>query len=263
MNKIEKQMLVILNKLRDTYYVDAVKAEFEAEGTRVDELLRLLEIARRANLKVALKIGGCEAIRDLIEAKQFGVDYIIAPMVETPYALQKFIDAKNKIFAYEERSDVKFLVNIETTTSYSNLESFAKIASINNGIQGLVFGRVDYVGSLNKPRSYVDSFETTSDCIKVAECCKENSLDLVVGGGISNSAINSLKQIKNTYLSRFETRKIVFSSEILDSNIIEDGISCAVQFELLWLLNKREYYSNISKEDNIRIEMLEKRVSQL
>ena len=114
-----------------------------------DELLRLLDLTRRANLKFALKIGGCEAVRDLLEAKQFGVDYIIAPMVETPYALEKYILAKNKVFSKDELDNCKFLVNLETESGFKNKELM--INSIGNDrIDGFVFGRVDFVLSQKK-----------------------------------------------------------------------------------------------------------------
>jgi peroxiredoxin family protein len=148
MNLIEKKMSNILSRLKNEFGVSAVKAEFEAEGTRIDELMRLIELVRKNDLKLGIKIGGCEAIKDLMECKQIGCEYIIAPMVETDYSLSKFIQAKNKIYDTYERTNTDFLVNIETITTFNNLEKIKdhciSYKDPKDSIQGLVFGRVDF-----------------------------------------------------------------------------------------------------------------------
>ena len=255
MNKLEVHMLDLLKKLKNEFGVVAVKAEFEAEGTRVDELLRLLELANKADLKIGLKIGGCEAIRDLIESKSFGCDYIIAPMIETKYALSKFVDARKK--TYLNDNNTKFLFNLETTTAFKNRQELFDTAR--NELDGCVFGRVDYCGSIDLNRDCINDDKVTDDVTDVARLSVVNDMEMIVGGGVSMESLEALRQIKKTNLTRFETRKIIFSGDALDIPTVDKGLLTAVEFELSWLKNKRAFYEVIFTEDEKRIEMLENR----
>ncbi|MDP3713049.1 MAG: aldolase/citrate lyase family protein [Mycobacteriales bacterium] len=261
MNSTERKMRDILIKGREKYGWLSVKAEFEAEGTRMDELLRLVEIAHSADMGLAVKIGGCEALRDLFEAKQIGVNYIIAPMVETPFALSKYIAAKNKAYSVDEAIDTQFLFNVETITGYENREAMVELARRPGaaGVAGIVFGRSDFAGSLGLDSDGINDPRVTEHVLGIAELCADNGLDLVVGGGVSVDSIPALREIAKVKLTRFETRKVIFSADALGVAQVEDGFLEAIQFELLWLTNKRDYYSALQREDHKRVSALEGR----
>ena len=103
MNKLEKQMVEVLKDLKQNHHVLGIKAEFEAEGTRLEEAMRLKEIVTKAGLEMTIKIGGCEAMKDMYDAKVIGVNAIVAPMVESPYAMKKYVHATELVFSEDER----------------------------------------------------------------------------------------------------------------------------------------------------------------
>jgi len=257
MNSTERRMLDMLKKGRDRFGVVAVKAEFEAEGTRPDELLRLLELAYRADLKVALKIGGCEAVSDLYASRLYGADYIIAPMVETPYALSKFGDARAKV--YGDDTDTRFLFNLETESTLHNLDAILPLAKAT--LDGIVFGRVDFTLSRGLPRGAVNQREITDAVLTVAQACADHGLELVVGGSVAVESGPALREMRRIRLDRFETRKVVFDGSAADMPGFEAAIGNAVAFELAWLENKRDYYRTIADEDQSRILMIRERMA--
>ena len=179
-------------------------------------------------------------------------------MVETPYALSKFIGAINIAFKDEEKERTQFLFNLETITAFNNLKEMISVAK-KGSINGIVFGRVDFSGSMGLGRDGIETDSVTDKVIDTAQAAKSAGLDLVVGGAVSSDALPQLLRINQQYLTRFETRKVVFGAESLLGNQIKDALLNAVHFELLWLLNKRNYYAQITAEDNKRIEMLESR----
>ncbi len=258
MNLIEKKLVTLAKRMKSKGHIISVKAEFEAEGTRSDELLRLVEVIFKCNLQLTLKIGGCEAKKDLYEARQFGATNIVAPMIESPYALQKFENTIESVYPGDEQSDVNFYFNIETLQAYKNIEEIINVAKASSLIKGIVFGRTDFCNSLNLNNN-VNHEQVTSAILSVSKRIKDLDLDLIVGGAISIASVDILKKVAENKLSKFETRKIVFRGESLYSDNLEESLLDAVHFEILWLLNKRNYYRSLQAEDQERINTLENR----
>jgi len=259
-NQLEREMLEILAEGKERYGWLAVKAEFEAEGTRLDELTRLVDLVRRSGLKLALKIGGCEALTDLYNTRLTGADYVIAPMVESGFALSKYVSSIRKAYSISELADTKFLWNLETFNSMSSLDAYR--SNLDEGVlSGVVFGRSDFLSSMALETSDTDDLRVLESCLDVAEWCKTNDLEMVVGGGVSISSVPNLRRIREVRLSRFETRKVIFDANSLDleEEKIATGMLNALKFELKWLENKANYYSGIVEQDANRTETLKAR----
>jgi hypothetical protein len=248
--------------LKENHHVIGVKAEFEAEGTRMEEALRLKDVISKAGLDLTLKVGGCEALLDMFNARAIGVKHLVGPMVETPYALHKFLGAVKMAFPPEEREEVDFLVNIETIDACRNFGKMLELPEIGE-LDGVVLGRVDLTGSMGQDRGYVNSPEILGIAKDIFSQAKARGMECVVGGGVSKETVPFIKQLPEGYVDRYETRKVVFSCPLATGDGYDKGILKAVGFELMWLKNKRDYYGMIFEEDRIRIEMLEKRYKGL
>ncbi len=262
MNLLEKRMVEQLKEFRENHHVVGVKAEFEAEGTRLEEALRLKEVITKAGLDLTIKIGGCEALKDFYDARAIGVTHIVGPMIESAYALKKYLGSARIAYPKDEVDSVKFLVNIETITACDSIEEILNKYDI-SGLAGVVIGRVDLTGSLGLVRENVNDENIFQIASRVVAAARAKHLEVVVGGGVSKETIPFLKRFAEGSIARYETRKVIFGCPAALSDGYDVGILKAVGFELMWLKNKRDFYGLIFKEDEIRIEMLEKRYKRL
>ncbi len=237
-HKFENEILSLLEEGKDLLGFHALRGEYEAEGSSDEDMGVLAELAKKSGLSLCIKIGGCEAIRDIEKAREFGADIILAPMIESAYAVRKYINSIGNIFTDEELTEKKFLINIETIMGFQNLSEIIDEVKKVNHIHSVVFGRVDFVQSLGLTRAEIESEEISSYCEQVARNCLKNDLGFSLGGGVSNHSIENLCKISQINLTNFETRKIIFDPKVLCTQKVQDAINMANKFELLWLKSK-------------------------
>ena len=262
MNSFERDMKNLLKDLKESCGVIGVKAEFESEGASLEEALYLKNITSDSDLDFTLKIGGCAAIKDMYDAKIIGADSLVAPMIESKYAAEKYVQGIKSVFSEEEINSKKFYINIETKTGFETLDDILNSKS-SEAISGIVMGRTDFAGSLGMDKEQVESeiiFEhANSMAEKIVSCGKE----FIVGGGVTPSSLNFLKRLPKNSLSKIETRKIIFDyNKLINSSNPEGSIIKALKFEIMWLKNKKDSGKFYTEEDQQRLKLLEERCLQ-
>jgi len=259
MNLNEKRMIELLVKLKNDYGVIEIKAEYENEGSRQDELMRLKDVASSAGLPVIVKIGGVEAVSDIYSAIIIGARGVIAPMAETKFAVSKFTSAINQFVPRDNSDDINFFINIETITAYKNIDDILSLDEI-SFLDGITIGRVDFTSSMGKDRGFANSEEMFQYCENIFRKCREKNLQCALGGAVSTESESFIKRLVDQDLvDKFETRKVVYDKSAIET--MKDGILHGVEFELLWLESKQRYYHRLKIEDEKRILMLRDRLA--
>jgi hypothetical protein len=135
----------ILSKLKDLG-CSGIKISYEDEGALLNEMITMRYLTSFVGVNLSIKIGGCEAKRDIVDCLNLNTDTIVAPMVESAFALKKFA---NSLKVYNYNGEKGF--NLETIQAYKSLE---EISNEFNLVDFVTLGRVDFVSSLNKDRNF-------------------------------------------------------------------------------------------------------------
>ena len=250
MKKLINEMVQILKGLKQTHGITAIKASFETEDIQLFELLRIVELAAAADVGIVVKLGGSEALTDIRLARMLGATAVLGPMIESKFALEKYLELCERTFAAD--ADVKYLINIETDVGCRRIEDIISAYNVAR-LDTVVLGRSDLKNSINADD--VNAPEILALTRELFTKLKQQSIRCLVGGGITGQTVPFLEEL-NGLVDGFETLKVVFGDYSKARHDLAAGIQLALEYELRWYRLKQQYYQERYQEDAKKIDRL-------
>jgi len=235
-----------------------IKVSFEDEGADFMDVIFLKAFCDKNKIPIVLKIAGAEAIRDIKDASKLQVRKLVAPMIESVFALEKFIKSVDKYYTIDGG---KICINLESKQAYDNIEEMFSSKYINK-LSSVTVGRGDLVQSYEMDRydGAVDSdkiFDITRNIFKLA---RSKNLGCAVGGSMTVGSEDFIKRlISENLLDIFETRNVMVKCEALEKYKFSDIIESALDFELNYLMFKYTMWDTLMSHDKLRIQRLSKK----
>lgn len=261
MNQREFKCASVLTDMVENHGLIGIKTSFEDEGATFNEVIRLKEICNQAKTKLTLKIGGPEASRDIQDSSIIGVKGLVAPMVESGFGLSKFIGSINSNLTKDIINSLELIINIETIQAYKNIDEILNVKE-SKELYAVTVGRVDFVSSMGKDRSFVNSPEMLKMTKDIFTKAKNIGLTVNLGGAITIDSYNFLNELyKEGLLDKFETRYAIYDPSKALKNL-NKALAKGQLFEYEWLMAKRENYQRQADKEIKRIQMIQDRINQ-
>ena len=183
-----KELISSLLQLNKDYNITGIKQSFEDEGASQQDVLTMRRITEQAGVDLSVKIGGCEAKTDISFCKSIGVNKIVAPMIESKFALSKFIESVVDI------NNIEFYINIESHYAQKNIKAILDSPS-SKLLSGIVVGRSDMIKSYGFTKENTDGYMMNEIVGKVFKEAKQYNLNTIMGGNISLKSSNIIQRL--------------------------------------------------------------------
>ena len=194
-----------LSALKKSSQVVALKTGTEIEDMNFEEISAIREISLGL-VPMVVKIGGAEARNDMRNCLHLKINMILAPMIETVYALSNFIKSATEIQKESSRHKMQLAINLESITAYENLSSMIESTAFQNLTQ-ITIGRGDLSNSMHLG---VDDEEVMKTTASAVQKISNQGLITSVGGGLNISSVENL--INSIPATRFNTRHMVLEN---------------------------------------------------
>ena len=208
-------------KVLKTCGAKGVKTSFEDEGAHPFNVFKLRNVTQKVGLGLNVKIGGAEAKTDFNMALNMGSDGIVAPMIESTFALSKFT-------SYAKNYDIVRGINIESKQGVENLDSILDSKYIKD-IDYICIGRSDLAASYDQSVLSPEMCEIVADTLTKI---KSANIRASMGGSFDSRSYNFVKFLhENRLLRNVETRYIIFNVDEYFIDNFEMSITEALKFE--------------------------------
>jgi hypothetical protein len=147
-------------------------------------------------------------------------------------------------------------------TAYKNFKEMVSCDGFED-LYHITLGRVDFVSSMSKDRSYVNSQEMFDIAIDMFSVAREYTKKVYLGGAITIDSEDFLKKLFGRgLLDKFETRYVMYDPAITLKNL-QEGLINGQKLELGILRNRQQMYYRESQKEVDRITMISERVGEV
>lgn len=254
MNKLKAYLIDRAKLLVNDFGVCALKLGTEAEANTFEEI-KIYNDMFSDIMDIVVKIGGCDARNDIKKMAEFGIKGLIAPMLESSYALFNFIRALREEIGNNFLEVFPFLsINIETKTGYVNLDEIFSSDYIGY-ITQITIGRTDLFSSYN---CSIDSPILEGIVKDIRERSKRIGKIVSIGGQITPK--RSRRIVEYIKPEKINIRNVVIMTE--RTKDIERSVKEALLFEGELLRFSLENRLNVSSLLRHRIDIIRGRLMQ-